>query len=209
MAIVIATKEILLSIFGGLVKSYSQSFKVGDRIDIDGFRGDVVNIDLFNTSLLEIGPGNKSHQYTGRSISLPNSLFLAKPVINETYTEDYILHIFSIPINAKSDWERAETIILEAAEETVREYLDEAKQHMEKLGNKSGFETPNVEPRITISITDPEVINLLIRVPVPSRRKGKVEQAIIRQFLKKNWKTHKEEDHGGKESKIDENNRSE
>jgi len=191
VAIVIATKEMILNVTAGFTRSYSQSYRIGDRIDIGGFRGDVVNIDMFTTTLLEIGPGNHSHQYTGRSIAVPNSLIFSKPVINETYTDEYILHIFTVPVNSTSSWKKAEELLLEAANEIVAEYLDDAKKHMEKLGENVGFDAPNVEPRVTLVLNDTKKYSLLVRVPVPSRRKGRIEQAILRLFLER-WKKPKE-----------------
>jgi len=183
VAIVLATKELILCISGGFLRNISRSYRIGDRITIAEYRGDVVSIDLLTTTLLEIGPGNSSHQYTGRSITLPNSLFLLHGIVNETFTEEYVLHVLSIPISNKCDWKRAETLLLSAADEVVSEYKHLAKDKMEALGKKTGLEVPNVNPRVTIVIQDAETYNLLLRVPAPSLRKGKIEQAIIRRFL--------------------------
>lgn len=185
VAIVIATKELILCISGGILRNYAQSYRIGDRIHIGDYRGDVVNHDLLSTTILEIGPGEQSHQYTGRSINVPNSLFLSMPLINETLSDDYMLHVFTIPLNAASDWQKAEQILLAASNEIVSEYKLEAQKLMEKIGNKTGFEAPNAEPRVTITLPNKDTVHLLVRVPVPSRRKGKIEQAILRLFLER------------------------
>ena len=65
VAAVIATKELILCISGAVVRAASKSYAVGDRIEIAGKRGDVVDQNLFTTTLVEIGPGQSSHQYTG------------------------------------------------------------------------------------------------------------------------------------------------
>ncbi|MGD9806989.1 MAG: mechanosensitive ion channel family protein [Deferribacterales bacterium] len=183
VAIVIATKELILCVSGGILKNYAQSYRIGDRVRIGEYRGDVVNYDLLSTTILEIGPGEKSHQYTGRSISVPNSMFLSLPLVNETLSDDYMLHVFTIPLNAASDWQRAEQELLKASNEIVSEYKEEAQKLMEKIGSKTGFEAPNADPRVTITLPDKDTIHLMVRVPVPSRRKGKIEQAILRRFL--------------------------
>ena len=183
VAIVIATKELILCISGGVLRNLSRSFRIGDRITVAEYRGDVVDVDMFTTTLLEIGPGSYSHQYTGRSVSVPNSLFLIHGVINETFTDEYILHVFSVPLSIKEDWQKAEKLLLEAAEEVVSEYKEQAREKMEKLGQKTGLEVPNVEPRVTVVLHDAETYHLLLRLPAPSLRKGKIEQAVIRRFL--------------------------
>lgn len=183
VALVIATKELILCLSGAIVRAASKSYAIGDRIDIGGKRGDVVDQDLFTTTLLEIGPGTASHQYTGRAIVLPNSLLLTNPVINETYTQDYTMHVFLIPLNVGEDWQLAEKILLDAARIECGPFLEEARIHMKHLENRQLMDTPTVEPRVTLQIPEAGKVNLLLRIPVPSRRKGRLEQAIMRRFL--------------------------
>jgi len=183
VALVIATKELILCLSGAIVRAASKSYGIGDRIEIVGKRGDVVDQDLFTTTLLEIGPGNASHQYTGRAIVLPNSLLLTNPVINETYTHDYVMHVFAIPLNVGEDWQLAEKILLGAAHAECDPFLEEARLHMKHLENRQLMDTPTVEPRVTLQIPEAGRVNLLLRIPVPSRRKGRLEQAILRRFL--------------------------
>jgi small-conductance mechanosensitive channel len=183
VALVIATKELILCISGGVVRALSNSYSVGDRIEIGGKRGDVVDQNLLTTTLLEIGPGQASHQYTGRAIVVPNSLLLNTPVINETFTEEFVLHVFTIPLNASDDWQRAERILLEAAHVECSPFLEEARAYMKNIETKHGLDSPTVAPRVTLQIPEPQKINLLLRIPTPARRKGRLEQAILRRYL--------------------------
>lgn len=182
VAFAIATKEILLSFMGGIIRSISQPFGISDRIEIDGMRGDVIDLNLTSTTLLEI---SSTHQYTGRTITLPNSHFLIYPVINETYLDEFMLHIFAIPVKRGDDLEMQEKLILDSAKEVCTEYLESAVKYMTEVSEKAGLDVPSVEPRVSIEFHDNETINLFVRVPVPSRRKGKIEQAIIRLYLSK------------------------
>ena len=96
-AIVIATKEFLLNVVGFFYRTTAKFVSVGDRIEVDGIRGDVIDQSLMGITLLEIGPGDKTHQYTGLSIFLPNSLFLSETVKNETFLwSDYVFHLMTI-----------------------------------------------------------------------------------------------------------------
>ncbi|MFN8005938.1 MAG: mechanosensitive ion channel [Terriglobia bacterium] len=183
VAMVIATKELILCLSGAIVRAASKSYSIGDRIEIAGKRGDVVDQDLFTTTLQEIGPGTASHQYTGRAIVLPNSLLLTHPVINETYTHDYSMHVFTIPLQVGEDWHSAEKILLAAARAECEPFIEEARLHMKHLEKRHLMDSPTVEPRVTLQIPEAGKINLLLRIPVPSRRKGRLEQAILRRFL--------------------------
>lgn len=50
-----------------------------------------------------------------------------------------------------------------------------------------------MEPRVSIQVPDPSKIHLLVRLAAPARRKGRIEQAIIRRFLRQ-WHEKKTED---------------
>ncbi|MEC9374116.1 MAG: mechanosensitive ion channel family protein [Planctomycetota bacterium] len=182
-AIVIATKELIMCISGTLLEGSAQAFRIGDRIEVSGFRGDVFDQTLLTTTILEIGPGELTHQHTGRAVVVPNSVFLTQGVVNETFTEEYILHSFIVPLRLEDDWRLVESVLLTAARDECRGYLEDARRHMESMGQEQGLRSPSVEPRVTVQLPEPGRLNLLVRVPAPARRRGRVEQSILRRVL--------------------------
>lgn len=182
-AIVIATKELIMCVSGTVLKASGRSFQIGDRIEIGTFRGDVVDQTLLTTSILEVGPGTTIHQHTGRTIVLPNSMLLASPVVNETFSDEFMLHVFTVSLAEHEDWREAERVVLAASQSECKSYLAEAMSHMDRLVRREGLEPLSVEPRVTLRLDDPAKIVLLVRVPVPARKKGRIEQAILRRFL--------------------------
>lgn len=185
VAIAVSLKELIMGFAGGLVRSFQQTFRVGDRIEVDGIRGDVIDTDLFVTKVLEIGPHNLTHQYTGRSISIPNSSFLTHKVINESFMDKYVFHVFVIPLIRTDNWKRAEDIVLEAARIECESFLEGARENMNKIARKEGLDVPSVEPRVSYHISAKEQMELVVRIPAPARNKGTVEQKIIRRFMEK------------------------
>ncbi|MDA0737963.1 MAG: mechanosensitive ion channel family protein [Nitrospirae bacterium] len=185
LALVIAVKEFLDCMVGAAVRAMTKSYAIGDRIEIEGVRGNVVDHNLLTTTLLEIGPGQTSHQYTGRAMVVPNSFLLKYSLMIETYSKHYRLHIVTVPLSAKDDWKRAESILLKVAEKQVQPFIEEARQHLKKLEGKKWLDAPNVDPRVTIQMPDPGRINLLLRIPCPTQFPSRLEQAILRKFLEK------------------------
>lgn len=185
VALTIATKELLLCVCGGIFRATNNAFHLGDRIEINGIRGDVIDRTILATKVLEVGPGNKTHQLTGRSVTIPNSLFLTNQVVNESFLKNYVLHTFTVPLPLKSDWEEAEKILLEAANERCSQYFDRATRYIDKVQKRANLETPKLEPRVHINIVDHQQLQLIVRVTVPSFEKGKAEQDIIKFFLKR------------------------
>ena len=182
-AIVVATKELVQCVGGYLLRATGQSYSIGDRIEVGSFRGEVIDHNILTTTILEIGPGRAFHMHTGRRVVFPNSLLFSTPVINESSTERYVVHVFSIPLSADQDWQRAEQILLEAARTECTAFLDEARRYMEQLEQTHAISGPSVEPRVAVQIPEPNRLHLLVRIPVPVGRQGRIEQNILRRFL--------------------------
>ena len=182
-AIVIATKELIMCVSGTLLRASGKSFQIGDRIEVGTFRGDVVDQTLLTTTILEVGPGVDIHQHTGRTVVMPNSILLTTPVVNETYFDEFVLHAFSVPLRDDEDWREAEAALLRACRDECAAFMEEAQRHIEHLVRKEGLTPLSVEPRVTIRVESKDQMSMLARVPVPARRKGRIEQAILRRYL--------------------------
>ncbi len=182
-ALVLATKEFLLCISGAVWRTASRAFDVGDRIEVSGYRGDVIDHGLLATTLLEVGPGEHTNQASGRAIVLPNSVFLTHPMVNETFTDAYVLHPFEIKVPRDIEWKKAERVLLEAATAECAPFLEDAKASLAKQIARHSLPNLGLDPRVSIELSDPTKIGLLVRVPVPVRQKSKIEQAILRRFL--------------------------
>ena len=183
VALVIATKEFIMCIGGSILRTATNAYSVGDRVEIGEYRGDVIDLNLLTTTLLEVGPSPTFHQRTGRAIVLPNSLFMEKGVVNESYMKQFVVHVFSVPLKIESDWKRAEEVLLEAANAECESFLDEAKRYMDEIEKHYSVETLPTQPRVAIEMPDPSRVNLMIRFPAPVGRRGRLEQAILRRFI--------------------------
>lgn len=183
-AIVIATKELILCLSGALYRTMMGECRIGDRVEINGIRGDVIDTTLLSTTILEIGPGQLTHQHTGRAVVIPNGVLIASPVYNETFTRDFVAHTFQIPLGANDDWEKAEQAVLSAANAEVAEFLEESRRYMLELRTSTGLDMPYADPRVLVRIPEPDKILLVVRITVPPARRGRLEQAIIRRYLR-------------------------
>ncbi|MEX0998808.1 MAG: mechanosensitive ion channel domain-containing protein [Thermodesulfobacteriota bacterium] len=190
-AIVFAFKEVISSANWEIFRSATNAYTVGDYIEINGMRGVVLDHNFLSTTIQELGPGKRSNQFSGRSITIPNSTFLVSPLINESYMKDYILHTLTIPMSADDNWEKAEEILLEAANKECEDYLESARKHFDSLSYKLNLGLSAVEPIVAIEIPEPNKINLILRFPTPFARKWVREQAILKSFLRQ-YKSNKQ-----------------
>lgn len=179
VAFVVATKELILCITGSLLKSGARSFQIGDRIQVKDFRGDVIDQNLLATTILEVGPGRLTHQRTGRMTVIPNALFVSEPVINESYTHEYIIHVFTVPFKREDNWRGAQQALLASANKHCQPYLDKARRHMKRLTEHRGLDVPTVDPRVSIQLPTAGELHLIVRIPARSNERSYIEQTII------------------------------
>ncbi|HEX7767886.1 MAG TPA: hypothetical protein VF443_14320 [Nitrospira sp.] len=181
--LVLATKELILCLSGAALRVGGKVYGVGDRIQIAGHRGVVLDHDLFATKLLEIGPGQSSHLYTGRVTVFPNSLLFTNALVKENPGQEYGLYTLVVPLRSEGEWQRAEQALLVAAKAECGQFMEEAARQMKLLEQANLLEAPSPEPRITIQLPEPGKIQLVLRFPAPDRGRSRVEQAILRRYL--------------------------
>jgi small-conductance mechanosensitive channel len=182
-AMVLATKELILCWSGAALRMGSKVYAVGDRVQIAGHRGVVLDHDAFATKLLEIGPGQSAHLYTGRVAVFPNSLLFTNALIKENPDQEYGLYTLVVPIKIDDDWQKAERTLVEAAKAECAPFMEEAVRQMKLLEQANLLEAPSPEPRITIQLPESGKLHLVLRFPAPDRGRSRIEQAILRRYL--------------------------
>jgi small-conductance mechanosensitive channel len=184
VAIVISIKELITCITGSFLKISTRAFSVGDRIEVNGMRGDVIDQTLLTTNLMEIGPGENLHQYTGRILTIPNCLFLNNPIINHSVTHDYAIVTFNVPVKADANWQEHEAWLIDAANEICEPYMDDARRHWQKEHDILA-DLPKVEPRVSVQMKSPDELNMVVRIPVPNHQRNNNCQQILRRYLQR------------------------
>ena len=183
VASVIATKEFIMCFTGTMYKAGNNVCSIGDWIEINGYRGVVIDKTITATKIMEIGPGHSTSHYTGKTISIPNSTFITYPTKNESIFRKYALHTFAIPLTPHSDHKLAKQILLDAATEATSSYLDDAKIFIKKMQENAALEVPELEPKVRIFFKNFEEIQLICRVTIPTSDIVGIEQQIKSKFL--------------------------
>lgn len=172
--ITITLQELILSIAGSFYIFSLQVYKPGDRIEISGIKGDVIDIDGMYTTMMEIGEWVTSDNYTGRIVKLSNAFVFKGPVYN--YSEDFpfVWDEFDLPITYGSDLELAKSIVIGVALEKLSGYVKASLAQWKAVVDKYYIEDAQVEPTLAITLTDNWVrFNLRYIVDYKQRRTTK------------------------------------
>ncbi|MFH1055670.1 MAG: mechanosensitive ion channel domain-containing protein, partial [Candidatus Altiarchaeota archaeon] len=128
--VAIALQQPIMSILGWSVIMSKRPYKVGDRILVRNIKGDVAEITLFHTVLLEVGREMGGDDPTGVKITLPNNIVLIEPVLNYTSDFPYIWDYIPVSVTYESDIKLAKELVRTAAEDVVGESMKRAVERM-------------------------------------------------------------------------------
>ena len=147
-------QELILSIAGSVYIFVVKVYEPGDRIEINGIKGDVIDVDSIYTTMMEIGQWVESDNYTGRIVKLSNAFVFKGPVYNYSKDFPFIWDEFNLPIRYGSDIDLAKSIIIKAATTTLAEYTKASKDQWKEVVNKYYIEDAMVEPTLATTLTD-------------------------------------------------------
>lgn len=130
VGLVVALRDPILNMFGWIFLIWKRPFKVGDRVRISNYTGDVIDITFFQFTLNELGESIESEQPTGRVVHIPNSHVFTQPQTNYNYGFPYLWHEVQLRITFESNWQKAKVILEEIANRNAVKLSKEAEQRV-------------------------------------------------------------------------------
>lgn len=189
--ITITLQELILSIAGSFYIFFVRVYKPGDRIELNGIKGDVVDIDSIYTTMMEIGEWVSSDNYSGRIVKISNAFVFKGPVYNYSLDFPFVWDEFDLPIRYGSDMELAKQIVISVAQEKLSEYVKDSIAGWKDVVNKYYIEDAQVDPTLAITMTDNWIqFNLRYIVDYKKRRMTKhlLNEEIGKRILETNGK---------------------
>lgn len=152
--IAFALQEVIASVAGWLAISFSSFYKVGDRVELGGSVGDVVDIGILRTTLMECRVWVQGDQYTGRLVRIANSFVFKDSVINFSGDFSFLWDEIKLPIRYGSDIVMARDIFNKASKEITSKYIPDAKKEWQEMKAKFRIEDASVEQLIFMVAND-------------------------------------------------------
>ena len=150
----LALQDVFKNFAGGILIMICRYYFVGDRISIDDKYGDVMDIGLLNTTMMEIRGWIAGDQPSGRLLIIPNGLVLNHAFYNYTRDHSFVWDEISIPLTYTSDWRRAKEIFLSILKTETDAMTIRAEAEIERIGEMYYLPKKVVEPSVYISLTD-------------------------------------------------------
>ena len=160
--IAIALKEPLTNITGWLYIIWRSPFDMGDRIQLGSQSGDVIDTNLFNFTLMEIGSWVDADDHTGRLLHIPNGLIFSQTLANYGKGFKYIWNEIPVLITFESDWKRAKKILMKIVKDNSKIQTKSAEKKVDEATKRFMIKKPNLEP-IVITKVEASGVELTLR----------------------------------------------
>jgi small-conductance mechanosensitive channel len=174
--VAIALADLLKNMAGWLFILVRRPLRIGDRIEVDGTAGDVVDIRLFRFSLMEIGKWVHADQSTGRLVHVPNGVVFTTPIANYTEGFEHIWHEVPVLITFESDWQKARRIIREEVE-AVSTFDEQALRRLRETARQYQIKIGALTPIVYLKVEDSGVL-LTGRLLIRARERRFVDERI-------------------------------
>ncbi len=179
--IAVAMQSVLVSIVGYFFLIGKYGLRVGDRVQIGGVTGDVIDLGLVRLHLMELGP---EHGPTGRVVAFANSvvfqvsggIFKQIPGVSLAWREVKL----AIPLNA--DYNAVKQRLLDTANGVLEKYREEFERQTRELRRTSMSAAEETHAHVQLRFSS-EAIEATVRYPIPLQRAAEVEERMSRKLI--------------------------
>ena len=178
----IALHDTIANLAGFIFIETRKPFRVGDRVEINGHQGDVIDIRLFQFSIVEVGNWVDADQSTGRIIHVPNNMVLKHPTANSHVGFEYIWNEVPILITFESDWKKAKQIMIDILQEKTESLSQGAQNQIRRAARKYLIVAGKLTPTVYTSVKDSGIMLTMRYLVNPRMRRG-TEQKIWEEIL--------------------------
>ncbi len=177
-----ALQEVIASVAGWMAVSFGGFYKVGDRVQLGGIKGDVIDISVLRTTIMQIGEWVRGDQYNGRIVRVANSFVFKEPVFNYSAEFPFLWDEIMIPIKYGTNYHLAREIIQRVAEEIVGDYVRAAEQAWIPVTRRYLIEPASVHPRTTI-IANQNWVEFTLRYVVDYKARRMTKDRLFTRIL--------------------------
>ena len=180
--IAFALQEVIASVAGWAAVSLGGFYSTGDRVQLGGIKGDVIDVSILRTTLMEVGEWVNGDLYTGRIVRVANSFVFKEPVFNYSGDFPFLWDEITLPVRYGSDWRLAREMLRNLVKEVLAGYAAEVKSSWADMVQRYRIEDANVEPMITLRATD-NWIEFTVRYVVDYRKRRWMKDYLFTRIL--------------------------
>ncbi|MCW5955175.1 MAG: mechanosensitive ion channel [Pyrinomonadaceae bacterium] len=183
-----ALQEVIASFAGWFAVTFAGFYKPGDRVQLGGIKGDVIDVSFLRTTVMEVGEWVKGDQYTGRVVRIANSFVFKEPVFNYSGDFPFLWDEITVPVKFGGDHHLAREILHKVATEVVGEYSAGAAQAWTDFSRQYLLEDAFTTPMVTLIAND-NWLEFTVRYVVSFKCRRGTKDALFTRILDEFAKT--------------------
>lgn len=152
--IAFALQEVIASLAGWVAISFGNFYNTGDRVQLGGIKGDVIDIGMLRTTMMEIGQWVNSDLYNGRIVKIANSFVFKEPVFNYSGDFPFLWDEITVPVKYGSDYRFAREIFQRTLLDITGAYTQQAKMSWSELIQQYRVDQAELDPRVFLAAND-------------------------------------------------------
>ncbi|MGE0327172.1 MAG: mechanosensitive ion channel family protein [Polyangiaceae bacterium] len=178
-----ALQEVIASIAGRVAILFARFYDVGDRVQLGGIKGDVIDIGLLRTTVMELGAWVEGDNYSGRIVRIANSFVFKEPVFNYSADFGFVWDEIKVPVRYGSPLTESKQLLQTALEDTVGEHVASAREEWQHMTQRYRIEDARVDPMVTLKATD-NWLEYSLRYVVPFTKRRTTKDALFERIVR-------------------------
>jgi small-conductance mechanosensitive channel len=182
--IAVSLQNVILAVVGYFFLIGKYGVRVGDRVQIAGVTGDVVDIGLVRLHLMEVGGAGSGRQLTGRTVVFSNAVVFQPNVsfFRQIPGTNFVWHQVSLTLAPESDYASVRKRMLEAVESVYAGYRESIKKQNEQMARLMNVELPAPRPYSDLRMTQ-SGIQVIVTYPIDRESAADIDDQVMRELL--------------------------
>lgn len=181
--IAFALQEVIASFAGWLAILFGGFYKTGDRVQLGGIKGDVMDIGVLRTTIMETGQWVDGDLYNGRIVLIANSFVFKEPVFNYSGDFPFLWDEIKIPIQYGSNYDKTKEILERVGIEIAGDLTQKSKEKWTSMQSKYRLEDAQTEPMVSLIAND-NWVEYTLRYVVSYKKRRATKTVLFTNILK-------------------------
>jgi small-conductance mechanosensitive channel len=180
--IAFALQEVIASFAGWMAIMFGGFYKTSDRVQLGGIIGDVMDIGVLRTTIMETGKWVAGDLYNGRIVLVANSFVFKEPVYNYSGDFPFLWDEIKLPIQYGSNYKKTNEILLKVGKEIAGDLSQKSREQWNVLQKKYRLEDAQTEPIVSLIAND-NWVEFTLRYIVNYKRRRAMKTELFTRIL--------------------------
>jgi small-conductance mechanosensitive channel len=184
--VAVAMQGVIVAVVGYFFLIGKFGIRVGDRVQIAGVTGQVIDVGLVRFHLMELGGGGGADGPTGRVVAFSNSIVFqtGAGLFKQIQGTNFAWHEMTLTLAPHPDYVEIRKRLLAAVDGVLADYREEIERQTQEIA-RTVISTPvgSLHPKVQLRFVATGV-EAVIRYPVDLKNAADIDERVAHEVLK-------------------------